>query len=68
MLGKVYNNPVNKNDEPLYGIGIDAIIKQVLTLVLLALGYKTINEASKHVIVEQHRDAETQSPFHILFS
>ncbi len=67
MIGKVYNNPVNKNDKSLYGIGIDCDNQAAIDLTLLALGYKTISEASRHVIVNQHRDQKYKAHF-ILYS
>lgn len=67
MLGKVYNHPINKNSESLYGIGIDCDNQSGIDLVLYALGYKTISEASRHVIVEQHRDQKYKAHF-IIYS
>lgn len=63
MIGKVYNNPVTKTDESLYVIGIDCDNQAGIDLVLYALGFNTINEASRHVIVNQHRDQKSKAHF-----
>ena len=49
MSGKVFNDPVNANAKPLYGIGIDCDNKQAIDIVLETLGYKSISEAAKHI-------------------
>ena len=54
---------LTSNDEPLYGIGIDADNQAGINLILEALGYETLREASRHVIVEQHRDAKHKAHF-----
>ncbi len=62
-MGQVFNDPIHSNEQPLYGIGIDADNQAGINLVLEALGYKTLAEASKHVIIEQHRDAKHKAHF-----
>ena len=49
--------------DELYGVGVDCDNASGITLVLQALGYKTLQEASKHVIVVQHRDAKDRAHF-----
>ena len=56
MSGKVFNDPVNANAQPLYGIGIDCDNKQAIDIVLETLGYKSISEAARHLVVNQHSD------------
>jgi MoxR-like ATPase len=66
MLGRLNNNKKDQ-DTPLFGIGIDCDNQAGIDLVLEAFGFKTITEASKYVIVNQHRDQKYKAHF-ILYS
>ena len=47
----------------MYGIGIDCDNKQAIDIVLETLGYKSISEAARHLVVNQHSDEKDRAHF-----
>ncbi len=69
MTGRVFNNPADPGiqSDTLYGIGIDCDNQAAIDIVLETFGFKSIVEASKVFMVNQHADEKDRAHF-IIYS